>query len=208
MRGIATRSGIVPPYAEVVACVDVELDGRADGALDDVQPARRRSVTIDVMMRRHTSTSLPDAAAGNAAVAAVVADAAPRWIGPFYLAAAVLLIPWIVYLGIVLPDRTTSAHWDVAWVGFDVMEFVALALTGWFAYRRSPWVEVAATAAAAFLVVDAWFDITTANGGWNLVQATVLGVGIELPLAGLSVWIARRVEQRRRRAPGGAGAAS
>lgn len=138
----------------------------------------------------------------------MVAEVAPRWIGPFYLTAAVLLIPWIVYLGVVLPDRTTSAHWDVAWVGFDVMEFVAIALTGWFAYRRSTWVELAATAAAAMLVVDAWFDITTANGGWNLVQAIVLGVGIELPLAGLSVWIARRVEQRRRDDAGGAGAAS
>ena len=129
--------------------------------------------------------------------AAVVA-AAPRWTGPFYLVAAVLLIPWIVYLGIVLPDRTTSAHWDVAWVGFDVMEFMVLALTAWFAHRRSTWVEVAATAAATLLVVDAWFDITTANGGWNLVQAVLLGAGLELPLAIVSLGIARQVERLRR----------
>ena len=119
---------------------------------------------------------------------------APSWSAPLYLVLAVLLVPWTVYLGLVLPDRTTSAHWDVAWVGFDVIEFAALALTGWFAYRRSTWVEVSASSAAALLFVDAWFDITTATPGWDLAQALILGLVIELPLAGLSLWIARHAE--------------
>ena len=116
-----------------------------------------------------------------------------------YLVLAVLLIPWIVYLGLELPERTTSSHWDIAWVGFDAMEFAALALTGWAAYVRSTWVEVAATASAVLLIVDGWFDVTTANGGWNLVQALALGVGMELPLAILSLWLARHAELVRRR---------
>jgi hypothetical protein len=111
---------------------------------------------------------------------------------------AVLLVPWIVYLGLELPERTTSAHWDIAWVGFDAMEFAALAVTGWAAYLRSTWVEVAATASAVLLLVDAWFDVTTANGGWNLAQAAALGIGIELPLAALSLWLARHAELVRR----------
>jgi len=119
---------------------------------------------------------------------------APSWTGPLYLILAVLLVPWTVYLGLALPDRTTSAHWDVAWVGFDVIEFAVLALTGWFAHRRSTWVEVTASAAAALLFVDAWFDITTATGGWDLAQALILGLAIELPLAGVSLWIARHAE--------------
>lgn len=123
----------------------------------------------------------------------------PSWTAPLFLVLAVLLIPWIVYLGLALPERATSSHWDVAWVGFDAMEFVALALTGWLAYRRSTWVEMTATAAAVMLVVDAWFDVVTANGGWDLTQAIVLGVGIELPLAGVSLWIARHAELVRRR---------
>ena len=119
---------------------------------------------------------------------------APSWTGPLYLVLAVLLVPWTVYLGFVLPDRTTSAHWDVAWVGFDAIVFAVLGLTGWFAYRRSTWVEVSASAAAALLLVDAWFDITTATGGWDMAQALILGLAIELPLAGLSLWIARHAE--------------
>jgi hypothetical protein len=123
----------------------------------------------------------------------------PSWTAPLFLVLAVLLIPWIVYLGLELPEQATSAHWDVAWVGFDAMEFVALASTGWLAHRRSTWVEVAATAAAVMLVVDAWFDVVTANGGWRLTQAIVLGVGIELPLASASLYIARHAELVRRR---------
>ena len=126
------------------------------------------------------------------------AGLAPSWAAPLYLVLAVLLIPWIVYLGLELPERATSSHWDIAWVGFDAMEFAALALTGWFAYLRSTWIEVAATAAAVMLVVDAWFDVTTANGGWNLTQAVILGVGIELPLAAVSLWLARHAELVRR----------
>jgi hypothetical protein len=116
-----------------------------------------------------------------------------------FLVLAVLLIPWIVYLGLALPERATSAHWDVAWVGFDAMEFVALALTGLLAWRRSTWVEMAATAAAVMLVVDTWFDVVTANRGWDLAQAIMLGVGIELPLAAVSLWIAGHAELVRRR---------
>jgi hypothetical protein len=125
---------------------------------------------------------------------------APRWSGPLFGILAVLLIPWIVYLGVVLPDRTTSAHWDVAWVGFDAMEFLALALTGWLSWRRSTWVVITATAAATLLVVDAWFDITTASGGWDLVQAVVLGGVLELPLAVVALLIARHAEQVNERA--------
>src|SRR5438270_3934501 len=101
-------------------------------------------------------------------------ELAPAWIAKLYIVLAVLLIPWIVYLGLALPERTTSSHWDIAWVGFDAMEFAALAFTGWLAYRRSTWVEVAATASAVMLLVDAWFDITTANGGWEMTQAVLL----------------------------------
>jgi hypothetical protein len=116
---------------------------------------------------------------------------APRWVAPLYLVLAVLLVPWTVYLGIVLPDHTTSAHWDVAWVGFDAAIVCALVLTAWCAYRRTNWVESSAAATATLLIVDAWFDCTTARGGSELAQALVQAVVVELPLAVLSLWIAR-----------------
>lgn len=120
---------------------------------------------------------------------------APRWVAPTFGLFAVVLLPWIVFLGETLPARNTSPHYNLAWVGFDCGLFAALALTAWFAYRRSTWVEVSATAAATLLACDAWFDTTTSRGGMDLVVAVVQAVGIELPLAGLSLWIARHAEQ-------------
>jgi hypothetical protein len=119
----------------------------------------------------------------------------PRWAGPVYLGLVALLLPWTVYLGLSLPDRATAGHWDAAWVGMDVMEAMALGLTAWFAYRRSTWVELSAAVTGALLIVDAWFDCTTARGTTQLVQAIVTAVVIELPLAGLSFWLARNAEQ-------------
>jgi hypothetical protein len=119
----------------------------------------------------------------------------PRWAAPLYLGLVVLLLPWTVYLGLSLPDHTTASHWDAAWVGLDVMEAVAIGLTGWFAYRRSTWVEVSAAVTGALLIVDAWFDCTTARGGTQFVQSLATAVLIELPLAALSFWLARNAEQ-------------
>ena len=60
-----------------------------------------------------------------------------RWAGPVFVMCSLVLIPWIVYLGFSLPSRQVSRHFDIAWVGFDVMELVALAATGLFALRHS-----------------------------------------------------------------------
>ena len=46
--------------------------------------------------------------------------------GPAFLLCSVALIPWIVYLALSLPSRQVSSHYDVAWVGFDVFELIAL----------------------------------------------------------------------------------
>ena len=40
------------------------------------------------------------------------------------MASAVLLIPWIAYLGLSLPHRYVAHNWDATWVGFDVLLFV------------------------------------------------------------------------------------
>jgi hypothetical protein len=119
----------------------------------------------------------------------------PRWTAPVYLGLVALLLPWTVYLGLSLPDRASAGHWDAAWVGIDVMEAIAIGATAWFAYRRSTWIEISATVTGALLIVDAWFDCTTARGSTEVVQSIATAVLIELPLAVLSFWLARNAEQ-------------
>jgi hypothetical protein len=119
---------------------------------------------------------------------------APRWVAPLYLSLSVLLVPWIVYLAFARPAEFGDGHYRVAWVGLDAMEAIALALTARLAYRRSTWVDIAATATATLLIVDAWFDLMTATPGWQLTQSILAAALLELPLALLSLWIARNAQ--------------
>jgi hypothetical protein len=107
-----------------------------------------------------------------------------RLAGPMFALFSLLLIPWIFYVAIALPSRQLSPHYDLAWAGFDVMLFIALATTAYFALRRSRHLARASTAAATLLIVDAWFDVLT-SGDRDRLMAIAFAVAIELPLAAL-----------------------
>jgi hypothetical protein len=117
-----------------------------------------------------------------------------RWIIPVYALLAVALVPWVVWLAWTLPERSVSAHYRLGWVGFDVLLCGALARTAWLAWRRSPFVVNVASATAALLVVDAWFDVTTSPGGHDLLMSAATAIGVELPLAVFSLIIAARAQ--------------
>ncbi|HEY7264634.1 MAG TPA: hypothetical protein VH589_24520 [Trebonia sp.] len=116
-----------------------------------------------------------------------------RWAGPAFLLFSVALVPWTVYLGYTLPDRQLSSHYNIAWVGFDVILLVVLAATGIFALRRSLYLAMAATAAATLLVIDAWFDVMTSPGS-QFLESLATAVLIELPLAVVCGWLAYHTE--------------
>ena len=108
-----------------------------------------------------------------------------RLAGWGFLGIAVLLLLWIGVLAVTLPDTAHVRNWAEAWVGFDLLECAGLVVTGWLVLRRDPRVVVAASATAAFLLADAWFDIVTSQPDWDVVQATVLALVVELPLAAI-----------------------
>jgi hypothetical protein len=117
-----------------------------------------------------------------------------RWVGIFFVACFVGLIPWTWYLAGTLPDRQVSSHYDAAWTGFDVMLAIVLLATGVCVLRRSRFLAVTAAAAASFLVIDAWFDIMTSPPGSQFVEALIMGVVAELPLAAACAWLSYRAE--------------
>jgi hypothetical protein len=126
---------------------------------------------------------------------AVLADPSRvvRWAGPAFVLFSVVLIPWTIYLGLSLPARQLSPHYNIAWVGFDVLLLITLGATGYFALRHSRYLAVTAAAAAALLVVDAWFDIMTSPRS-QILQAVVLAVLVELPLAAVCTWLSYHTE--------------
>lgn len=118
---------------------------------------------------------------------------------------AVGMVPWIVFLGLTLPQRYQTVHWNLLWVGFDaalVLVLVATALTAWV---RRQFVAPLLLVAATLLVCDAWFDVVTSAGrpgGWVSIVTAVCG---ELPLAGAFGWLYHRIvlgsiQEARRRA--------
>lgn len=104
-------------------------------------------------------------------------------------------IAWTIYLGWRLPRIYVAEHWDAAWVGLDAGEIFLFLACAWAAWRRRAVVVLFATAAATLLVVDAWFDVTTARHG-DLLQSLLTTGLVEIPAAlGLLV-VAYRVARR------------
>jgi len=120
----------------------------------------------------------------------------PRWVVPLFGLGALVLVPWVALLVVVLPSAHRAAHWDVAWAGFDVALALLLLAVAAAAWRRSPWFEGAATAAATLLFVDAWFDVLTSSTQAELVVALVEAAFVEVPLAIICLLLARDAERR------------
>jgi hypothetical protein len=121
-----------------------------------------------------------------------------RWVVLLFALGALVLLPWVGVLVVELPSAHRAVHWDIAWAGFDVGLALLLAAVAITAWRRSPWFEGAATAAATLLFVDAWFDVLTSSGGAELGLAIGEAVLVELPLAVVCLFLARNAEQRLR----------
>jgi hypothetical protein len=116
-----------------------------------------------------------------------------RRIAAFFGAAGVVLVPWTFGLALALPCRYVSAHWGIAWAGFDTALAAGLSLTGYAILRRATWLDRVATATATLLAADAWFDVLTARTAAAIALATAEALLVELPTAALCIWVARRL---------------
>src|ERR1019366_6220036 len=99
---------------------------------------------------------------------------------------------WTVYVGAELPRRYVANHWDIAWVGLDVVQVIMLGAAAWAAWRRSTLLVIFSTSSATLLLLDAWFDVTTARHG-DVFQSILLASIVEVPSALVLVWVAYRV---------------
>jgi hypothetical protein len=105
----------------------------------------------------------------------------------------VCLAAWIGLLAVTLPRYYRTGAWRGAWVGFDIAEFAAFAMTGWALWRRRQILIVCLVVLATLLCCDAWFDVVLdarTSGFWlSVVQAAL----VELPLAAVAIAGARRL---------------
>jgi hypothetical protein len=113
----------------------------------------------------------------------------PRWVAPLLALAAAGLVPWTLWLTYTLPEKHVSAHYDLAWIGFDVALAVAFAATAYAALRWTTWLVPVASITATLLVSDAWFDIVTSSSSRERLEAALQAALAELPLAAICGWI-------------------
>jgi hypothetical protein len=99
---------------------------------------------------------------------------------------------WTVYVGAELPRRYVANHWDIAWVGLDVVQVIMLGASAWAAWKRSTLLVIFSTSSATLLLLDAWFDVTTARHG-DVYQSVLLAGIVEVPSALVLLWVAHRV---------------
>jgi hypothetical protein len=100
---------------------------------------------------------------------------------------AVGLVPWTVLLATTLPKEYHVHHWQLTWVGFDVLLIAAMGTTAILGWRRRISVVVSALLTATLLVCDAWFDVGLDIGTGDVWLAVALAVFVELPVAGFLI---------------------
>jgi hypothetical protein len=116
-------------------------------------------------------------------------------------AAGIALLPWTVWLSASLPPHHRSAHWDLAWSGFDSALAVLFLATAFAAWRRLPWLAPVAAATGALLLADAWFDVVLESRSDDRAIALAEALGAELPLAALCFAVAYLTSLAGRQAP-------
>ena len=106
---------------------------------------------------------------------------------------SVVLIPWVIYLGLTLPDTYTAHNWPATWIGFDSLLVAFMAATAVLGFLRRQLVLLTAFTTGVLLVCDAWFDIMTSDFGHDLAMPLMTALLIELPLAALMITGAIRI---------------
>jgi len=150
-------------------------------------------------MSAEDAESLGAGQSGPGGTAPLPATVVPRWCGMLLLVLGMFTLPWIAGLAVVLPSSEKSAHYDLSWAGFDLLLCVLLLRTGWDALKRREQSELTAAMAGTLLIVDAWFDVLSAPDTGKFLIALAMAACVELPLAGLCLWICGRVNAERRR---------
>jgi hypothetical protein len=96
---------------------------------------------------------------------------------------AVGLIPWMGVLALTLPSHAEARNWSTVWIGFDMLMAAAFAFTARLYVRHDPRVGIMAAVVATLLIVDSWFDTSTAAIGVDCAESWLSAIFVEIPIA-------------------------
>ena len=111
----------------------------------------------------------------------------------FSVIACAALAAWIIVLALTLHRSFHTHYWRGAWVGFDILEFLGFAATGWALWRGRQIAIAFLLITATLLCCDAWFDVILDIGTRNIWESVASAALAELPLAFIMFTAARRL---------------
>ena len=90
--------------------------------------------------------------------------------------------PWTVYLGLTLPQSYSAQHWQLTWVGFDILLLGFMIATAVLGFVQHHLLTLFAFTTGVLLVCDAWSDVLTARRG-DFALSILTAVLGQLPIA-------------------------
>jgi hypothetical protein len=105
---------------------------------------------------------------------------------------SIVMVPWLVYLSLTLPENYVAHNWTATWVGFDILLVVFMSATAVLGFLRRQLLLLAAFTSGVLLICDAWFDLMTA-GPRDLWLSVITALLIEVPLAIFLIIGAQRI---------------
>jgi hypothetical protein len=149
------------------------------------------AVAATTQLERPAAQQPPGTVAQQQAIPVPATTAGPppgqrrqRWAVALPMAASLAMVPWILVLATSLPDRYVANHWNVTWVGFDILELISFAVTSWTAWRRFPAARAATVVSVTLLACDAWFNLTTISTTADLIaSAATTAAGLPYAVA-------------------------
>ena len=84
--------------------------------------------------------------------------------------------------GFTLPQSYSAQHWQLTWVGFDILLLGFMIATAVLGFVQHHLLTLFAFTTGVLLVCDAWFDVLTARRGDFAVSILTAVLG-ELPIA-------------------------
>ena len=104
----------------------------------------------------------------------------------------IVMIPWIGYLSVTLPQKYVAHNWPVTWIGFDILLLGFMAATAVLGFMRRQLIVLTGFTTGVLLICDGWFDLMTAKPE-DAAVSVLTAMLIQAPMAYLLISGALRI---------------
>jgi len=104
----------------------------------------------------------------------------------------IVMIPWIGYLSVTLPQKYVAHNWPATWIGFDILLLGFMGATAVLGFLRRQLIVLTGFTTGVLLICDGWFDLMTAKPE-DAAVSVLTAMLIQAPMAFLLISGALRI---------------